>query len=131
MIKAISRTQFLSLSVAALLPWRAAAAQSTAADPPEPLMKKMLEAIKTRSYEDFLLDCDDKMRAALSKQMFEGVSNQLAPRLRQGYKTAYLGKIRQQGFVTYLWKLELADGKDEILARMSMKDGKVGGFLLQ
>jgi hypothetical protein len=100
-------------------------------DPPQVVMNKMLEAVKSKSYDDFLHHCDDQMRAKLTKIMFEGVSNMMGPRLRLGYKTPYLGKLRQQGAVVYLWKLELADGKDEVLVKMGIRDDKVAGFWLQ
>jgi len=125
----ITRPQFLTLVVSLLLSLPAVAAPKSGE--PEAQMKRMVEAIKAKSYEDFVADADDKMRVALTKQMFEGVAGLLAPRLQQGYKTSHLGKLRQQGFETHLWKLELADGKDEHLVKMSVKDGKVGGFWVQ
>jgi hypothetical protein len=132
----ISRARFLSLSLALLLP-SAAQAQTPAgnsgwSDPPDGLMKKMMEALKTKSYDDFMIECDDNMRAALTKQMFDGVSNMMAPNLQSGHKITYLGKLRQKGHLTYLWKLEPpGGGKDETLIRMTTKDRKVTGFWLQ
>ena len=95
-------------------------------DPPEKVMTMMIEAAKTKSYQDFIVEVDDGFRAALTPQMFEGVANQLSPRLRLGYKTKYLTKLRQQGNVVYLWKLEFTDGKDEALIKMAVKDKKIG-----
>lgn len=127
-----TRTYLLSFVAAAFItaapPFAAADTQT---EPPEPLMKQMLEATKNRSYDEFCTECNEKMRASLTKQMFEGVSGIMAPRLKQGYKPVYLGKLRQQGHIVYLWRLEFADGKDDHLVKLSMKDGKVGGILLQ
>jgi len=101
------------------------------ADPPEATLKKMLEAVKTKSYDDFLIEADDTVKAKLTKQMFEGVSGQVGPRLKQGYKTAYLSKLRKGEITVHLWKLEFSDGKDEALVTMAVKDGKVAGIFFQ
>jgi hypothetical protein len=125
----ISRGRFLALAGAMLLPLAARA--QPAADPPEGLMKKMMEAIRARSYDDFIIECDEGMRAALTKQMFDGVAGLMAASLQPGYKTPYLGKLQQKGHAIYLWKLVPATVKDETLIRMAIKDKRVSGFLLQ
>jgi hypothetical protein len=107
------------------------ASAAITADPPEATLKVILDAVKTKSYEDFLTDADDNVRAKVTKQMFEGVSGLVGPRLKQGYKTSYLTKLRKSGIAVHLWKLEFSDGKDEALVTMSVKDGKVAGILLQ
>jgi hypothetical protein len=66
----------------------------------------------------------------MSKQMLDGVSTQLGPRLKQGYHSTFLGKLNQAGYSVYLWKLEFNDRKDDYLVKMAVKDGKVR-FLLQ
>jgi hypothetical protein len=125
----ITRGRFLTFAGLLLLPWAAHA--QTSGDPPEGLVKKMMEAMRTRAYDDFMIECDDTMRAALSKQQFEGVAGLMAPSLQPGYKTTYLGKLKQKGHDVYLWKLQPATVKDETLIRVSIKDKKVSGFLLQ
>lgn len=100
-------------------------------DPPEPTLKRMIEAVKERRHDEFLSEADDKLRAALTKQQFDAVSNIYAPRMKTGYKTSYLGRLKQQGHVVFLWKLELADGKDDTLVKMAVKDAKVSGIWLQ
>jgi hypothetical protein len=133
----INRGQFLSLGAAFLM---ALGAQSSAAlaqspagasDAPDGLMKKLMEAVKENAYDDFMIECDDTMRAALTKQQFEGVSAMMAPSLQGSYKTTYLGKIRRKGLYTHLWKLDPGGGKDETLINISIKDKKVAGFFLQ
>ncbi|MEH2102821.1 MAG: hypothetical protein V7K76_24360 [Nostoc sp.] len=41
-----------------------------------------------------------------------------------------MGNLKQQGYQVYLWKLTFLDGGDDVLARLSLKDGKIGGFWL-
>jgi hypothetical protein len=127
MIARTTRGQFLAL----LLALPAFAAGAAPRSDPDAQVRRMLEALKGKSYEGFLTDADDKFRSALTKPQFDGVAGMLAPRLQQGYRIFYLAKLRQQGFETHLWKLECADGKDEHLVKMSVKEGKVGGFFVQ
>jgi hypothetical protein len=133
----IDRAHFLSLALTTLLvsamparaaePLTASAADAAA----EGQMKKLLEAIESKSYEDFAIECDDTMRAALTRQNFEGITGIYGPMLQKAYKTTLLGKLRQKGFITYLWKLEPSEGKDEFLLKISVKNRKVGGFFIQ
>ena len=127
----ISRAELLSIGAATLLAAAPAIALAETQAVPEAVMKRMLEAAKNGAYGEFMADCNDKMKAELTKQMFEGVSGMLAPRLKQGWKHVYLGKLRQDGHITHLWRLEFADGKDEHLLKISIKDGKVGGIWVQ
>jgi len=94
-------------------------------------MKKMLTAIQSNSYDDFLAPGDAAFKSGMNKQMLDGVSTQIGPRMKQGYHATFLGKLNQQGYTVYLWKLEFNDRKDDYLVKMAVKDGKVGGFLLQ
>ena len=119
---------FLVLGVVAL-PVRAA---ENAGARPEEVAQHAIDAVRKRSYEAFLVDADDKVRTALTPQMFEGVSNMLKPRLDAGYTRKFLTKLRQKGMNTYLWKLEFSDGKDDNLLRITLDDhDKVAGIFFQ
>jgi hypothetical protein len=123
----------LALGAACLLAaWSAPARADNAPADAEAIMKRIVEAVKARSYDDFLVDADDRVKQGITKQMFEGVAGQLAGRLTKGYKTSYLGGLRQKGYATHLWKMEIADGKnDDVLVKISVKDGKVAGVFFQ
>jgi hypothetical protein len=121
----------LSAGAFAALPARAVLADVTQ-DPPEKVMSMMMEATKNRSYADFMVEGNDVLRAELTPQMFEGVCGQISGRMQKGYKTKYLTKLRKEdNVVTYLWKMEFADGKDEALILLSIKNKKVAGIFLQ
>lgn len=96
-----------------------------------PVLDKLLKAVEANDYDSFVADGTAEVKAALTKQMLEGVSTQLAPRMKKGYDATYLGELKQSGCKVYLWKLTYKDGGDDILARLSLKEGKVAGFLLQ
>jgi hypothetical protein len=100
-------------------------------EPPEKAMRNVLESHKSKSYGDFLVDADDGIKAGITPQMFEGMSNQLAPRLKAGYKTVFVCKLRKQGRAVYLWKVEFTDGKDDVLLRIAIKDKKITTVLFQ
>jgi len=105
----------------------AAGAQETA----RPLLDKLLDAVKANDYDSFVAEGTSEVKAGLTRQMLEGVSLQMAPRMKKGYDVTYLGELKQQGCQVTLWKLAYKDGGDDTLARLTLKDGKVAGFLLQ
>jgi hypothetical protein len=90
-----------------------------------------MAATMSRDYDGFLAECDAVMKASLTKPMMERVSDQIVPRAQQGYETQYLGDLNQHGYKVNLWKLSFKGGGDDILATVSIKDGKAGGFLLR
>ena len=94
-------------------------------------VKKLLVAVQANDYDAFVAQGNATVKAGLTKQMLEGVSAQLAPRMEKGYDSLYLGALKQQGCDVYLWKLTYRDGGDDTLVKLVMKDGKVAGFWLQ
>ena len=102
-------------------------------NPPENVincLQTILDAIAVGNYELFLTVGDSDYKAGITKEMFDAVSSQLAPRMSEGYKITYFGHLIQQGYQTYLWKLSFVDGKDEFAARMTMNRDKVSGILI-
>ena len=121
------KTLFLAAALALLL------ATPVSADPDQAaqdIFKTLMTATVADNYDGFIGVCDDKMKAALTKPMLEGVSQQIAPRAKDGYDPQYLGELHQHGFAVHLWRLRFKDGGDDILATLSTKDGKAGGFYL-
>ena len=92
---------------------------------------RMLNAVEDDKFSAFVAPLDRTMRAAMTKNAFEDVVAQLAPRLKKGHSTVYLGQLRQGGFTVHLWKIKFKDGGDDTLAELSWKNRKVGGFLLR
>ena len=114
--------------------WALAGAVCLAAgaeDAARPVLDKLLKAVDAIDYDRFVADGTAEVKAALTKQMLEGVSAQMAPRMKKGYGATYLGELKQSGCRVYLWKLTYKDSGDDTLVRLSLKDGKVAGFLLQ
>jgi hypothetical protein len=91
---------------------------------------KIISALTTADYQLFVSDGNSAFQK-LTKEQFAAVAAQLAPRFKAGYEVAYLGDLKQHGFHVTLWKLSFKDGKDDALATLSVKDGKVGGFWIK
>ena len=102
-----------------------------AKDLARPVLDKLLKAVEANDYASFVADGTAQLKAGLTKQMLEGVSAQMAPRMKKGYDATFLGELKQSGCQVYIWKLAYKDGGDDTLARLTLKDGKVAGFLLQ
>ncbi len=104
-----------------------------AADPDQPtqgIFKTIMTATAANDYDGFVSVCDNTMKAAITKTQLEAVSKQIAPRAKDGYDADYLGELNQRGFVVHLWRLRFKAGGDDVLATLSVKDGKAGGFFL-
>ncbi|BBD61338.1 hypothetical protein NIES2109_41660 [Nostoc sp. HK-01] len=108
--------------------------KSTPANQPEQSVQRtftsLINAIEQKNYPKFISQGNAAFKEGLTQQTFTQVSGQLAPRFNKGYSSVFLGKLNQQGYQVYLWKLTFKDGSDDILARLSLKAGKVGGFWL-
>jgi hypothetical protein len=126
-----SRAPGISFALAGAVLTASVVLATPAPEPAESAFRKMLAAIQSNGYDDFVAQGDANFRAGMTKQMLEGVSQQLGGRLKHGYQADFLTSLRQQGYVVYVWKLGFKDGKDDHLVKMAMKDGKVGGFWVQ
>ncbi len=92
-------------------------------------LKQMLDAIQEKSYEPFVARGDLRFKNGFTPKMFEELSRQLGPRLRQGYSMTFLTTLHQRDYIVYVWKLAFKDNKDDFLVNMAIKDGKVTGFI--
>ncbi len=90
----------------------------------------LINAVEQNNYTQFISLGNAAFKEGITKQIFTQVSGQLAPRIKKGYSAVFLGNLKQQGYQVYLWKLTFFDGGDDVLARLSLKDGKIGGFWL-
>lgn len=110
---------------------KTATAASSTTEPRRAVLDKLLRATEADDYDSFVADGDPVFKATLTKQMVEGVSRQLSPRMKNGYQCSYLGELSQHGCRVLLWKLVFKDGGDDTLAKLVLKDGMVAGFWLQ
>jgi hypothetical protein len=101
-------------------------------EPGRAVLDKLLKAIEANDYDAVVaVDGTDGFKRALTRERLTGASGALSPRMKQGYQVIYLGNLNQRGTQVILWKLAFKDGGDDILAKITLKDGKVDGFGLQ
>jgi hypothetical protein len=111
----------------------AAPARAEGAAPPEAqkLLLKMIEAVKTESYDAFLADADANMKKQLSRQQFEGMCGLYSKPLKKGYTLEYFGQLKKRDLAVYVWKVVVTGAQEDVLVRLAVKDGKVGGIMAQ
>jgi hypothetical protein len=107
----------------------ARAAVAAAKDPADALMKKMLAALKSHRFDDYVADGTDNLKA-LSKPSFTLVSAHFGPLLDKGYKTTYLATLAKPDDTIHLWKLVTQGSAEEFLVRVVLRNGKVDSFSL-
>jgi hypothetical protein len=130
----MNKRTFLSvLSALALLVSvpRDVRAEGSAPPDAEKLLARLIDAVKTESYDAFLADADASMKKQLSRQQFEGLCGLYTKPLKKGYSLTYFGQLMKKGMVVYVWKVAAVAAPEEVLVRMAVKDGKVTGVLVQ
>lgn len=95
----------------------------------ETALQQMLAALQTNAYDPFVDQGDPQFKSGFTAKMFADLSRRLGPRLQQGYKTTYLCRLNQQGYVVHVWKLEFKDEGDDHLVSLFTKEGKISGFV--
>jgi RNA polymerase sigma factor (sigma-70 family) len=101
------------------------------ASEPEEILRRMLAAVETNAYDDFLHAASDRFKALLPPRHLARLARDLGPRLARGYTAASFGRLTRRAGVDYLWKLTLADGGDDLLVRLTVTGDQVAGFLIQ
>jgi len=96
-----------------------------------PAVDKLLKAVQDNDYDSFVVDGTANFRAHITPQMLESVNTQLAPDMKNGYEATYLWEVDRSGYKDYVWRVTYKDGDDSTVAILSLKDGKVCGFLLR
>ena len=105
-----------------------------AADPDPAVQKKLdniLRGIETNDLALFVTDATADVKKATTKQIMSALSMHVGSRMKKGYEATYLCQLNQAGHQVHLWKASFKDGGDDMIFRMALKGGKVGGFFLQ
>lgn len=91
---------------------------------------KLIAAIQAGDYAAFIADGETAFKQLPAPQ-FAALAAQLGPKLKAGHAVTYLGELQQRGYRVTLWRIRFSAGGDDLLARLSVKDGKIGGFFIQ
>jgi hypothetical protein len=122
------KTLILSLLTAFLFAVSVFAAEPPAASQAEAI--KLVSAIASDNYTAFVADGNAAFQG-LKKDQFGSVVSQIGSNLKSGYDLNYLGDLNQRGYQVTLWRIRFKNGGDDLLATLSMQDGKVGGFWIK
>jgi hypothetical protein len=91
---------------------------------------KLVGALEHGDYPAFVADGDAAFQQ-FKQPEFDKIVAQLSPVLKTGYELVYLGDMKRKGFHITLWRVQFKDGRDDLLATLSVKEGKVGGFFIR
>jgi hypothetical protein len=127
----MNRYSKILITIAAAAVLTVASVQAEPGQIAQGLFDKLMSATISNDYDSFVAQCDERMAAAITKEVLESVSQQIAPRAKNGYEVHYLGELNQQEYKVHLWRVRFKDGKDDVLATLSVKDDKAGGFFLR
>jgi len=75
--------------------------------------------------------CDEKMTAAMTKTVLDGVSDQLEESLAKGYETTVIQAITKRVYDIYIWRVNCKDGTEFNMTMTLNKKGKVAGCLFK
>jgi hypothetical protein len=104
-----------------------------AEDPPAPskeVFEKLVNGLATDNYETFVELGGDRFKDAFTADVIADLTKKVGDPLKDGYDAVYFGTIRQHGQDTYVWKLSFKDGRDDLLMRFSLKEGRLNAFQL-
>jgi hypothetical protein len=93
-------------------------------------VNKLITALVNSDHAAFVSDGEAAFKA-MKQGQFESFAAKISPVLKSGYEVTYLGTLNQKGYRMSLWKVSLKAGGDDLLASLSMRDGKVGGFFIR
>jgi ABC-type transporter MlaC component len=91
---------------------------------------KLMTSLTNADYAAFVADGEAAFKA-MKQEQFEAFATKISPVLKTGYEVTYLGSLNQKGYRVTLWKVSLKAGGDDLLAMLSLRDGKVGGFVIR
>ncbi|HEY5283995.1 MAG TPA: RNA polymerase sigma factor [Polyangia bacterium] len=92
------------------------------------LFAELLQAIQTNAYDDFVAKGAASFKAAVGTGLFHTISADLGARLATGYQTTSLGGLRRGKAMWWLFRLEFAEGGDDVLLSMATDAWQLVGF---
>ncbi len=96
------------------------------------ILGTLLEATQDNDLAKFESVCNGAMKTAMTPDTLKEVSAQISPLMKGGYKKNYMGVLDRGDVKTYYWKIDYdKEGVQDMLAELSIKDGKVAGFFVR
>lgn len=121
-----------ALAVFAVITFSGVCAMAADAPPgKQAICDKLLFETQQDDRDAFLASASPELKAAITQQVFDHVSNLLAPHLEKGFSTTYLDSLKKGHDVVYLWKVTFKDGYEDMLFRVTMNGNQVTGCFIQ
>jgi hypothetical protein len=96
------------------------------------MVTTLLEATQNNDLQKFESVCDETMKTAMTAEKLTQVSGQISPIMKQGFKKVFMGVLNRGAVKTYYWKIVFdKEGTPEMLAELSIRDGKAAGFFIR
>lgn len=96
------------------------------------MLATLLEATQENDLEKFESVCDDEMKEAMTEEQLTQVSIQVAPLMKLGYQKEFMGTLTRGAIQTSYWKIDFdQEGAPDMLAELSVQDGKAAGFFIR
>jgi hypothetical protein len=96
------------------------------------ILGTLLEATQNNDLKKFESVCDEAMTTAMTEEKLAQVSGQMSPVMKDGFKREYMGVLDRGTVKTYYWKIDFQkEGVPDMLAELSMKNGKAAGFFIR
>jgi hypothetical protein len=96
------------------------------------MFEQLISALGKGDYDAFIRLGDANFRERITREKFENVYRQLAPRFKQGSQNHYVTDLgTRHGCDVSLWILSFRDSDDKFSCELSIKDGKAAGLLIQ
>ena len=131
----LARTPLLGCVVlvgATFLSRDVAHAQGAKANPAvQKLFDKIMDAIQKKDRDAFVAEATEEVKKGTTQEVMDAFEKALGTRLKKGFERTYLCQLKQAGHDVHLWKVTFKDGGDDLVVRIALKDGKIGGFFLQ
>lgn len=122
-------TKFLRLALllTALFSSTVVASAAEASKEITAMATKLFTALEKGDFDMFIADGDTSWKS-LKKPQFDGMAANIAPKLKAGYGITYLGELKLRGNQVTLWKLDFKGNADDMLATVTIKEGRVNAF---
>ena len=96
------------------------------------ILGMLLEATQNNDLKKFESVCDEAMTTAMTEEKLAQVSGQMSAVMKGGFMKEYMGVLDRGTVKTYYWKIDFQkEGVPDMLAELSIKNGKAAGFFIR
>lgn len=95
------------------------------------IFKAQIGFVAKNDYKGFISNGSDDFKKNITLEAYNKVGQQVLSSFKNGHEEVFLTTLKQDGYLTYLWKITFKNKSSDLTARMTLdKDDKVSGFWL-